>query len=41
MLSEEIKAKTKGVYIQPYSTDKDNILVVGPIPGEKNKEIIF
>nr|BBI37265.1 Apocytochrome f [Palmaria palmata] len=41
MLSEEIKAKTKGVYIQPYSTDKDNILVVGPIPGDKNKEIVF
>jgi len=41
MLSEEIKAKTKGVYIQPYSTQNDNILVVGPIPGEKNKEIVF
>nr|YP_010988298.1 apocytochrome f [Rhodochorton tenue]WOK79494.1 apocytochrome f [Rhodochorton tenue] len=41
MLSEEVKAKTKGVYIQPYSTQKDNILVVGPMPGDKNKEIIF
>lgn len=41
MLSEELKEKTKGVYIQPYSTDKDNILVVGPVPGEKNQEIIF
>jgi apocytochrome f len=41
ILSEEIKAKTKGVYIQPYSTQNDNILVVGPISGDKNKEIIF
>jgi apocytochrome f len=41
MMSNELKEKTKGVYIQPYSTSKDNILVVGPIPGDKNKEIIF
>lgn len=41
MLSEELKEKTKNVYIQPYSTNKDNILVVGPVPGEKNQEIIF
>ncbi len=40
-LSEELKIKTKGVYIQPYSTKQDNILVVGPIPGDKNQEIIF
>mmetsp|Transcript_13394 Transcript_13394/g.32497 ORF Transcript_13394/g.32497 Transcript_13394/m.32497 type:complete len:315 (-) Transcript_13394:47-991(-) len=40
-LSAEIKAKTKGVYIQPYSDQKPNILVVGPIAGEKNREITF
>nr|YP_009314538.1 Apocytochrome f [Liagoropsis maxima]SCW22792.1 Apocytochrome f [Liagoropsis maxima] len=40
-LSEELKAKTKGVYIQTYSTAQDNILVVGPVPGDKNKEIVF
>ncbi|NES25234.1 MAG: apocytochrome f, partial [Symploca sp. SIO3E6] len=41
LIPKEIKEKTKGTYIQPYSTSKDNILVVGPIPGNKNKEIIF
>lgn len=41
MLSEEIKNKMKGVYIQPYSTQQNNILVVGPMPGNKNKEITF
>ena len=41
LITKELKDKTKGVYIQPYSTSKDNILVVGPIPGDKNKEIIF
>jgi apocytochrome f len=40
-LSDEIKAKTKGVFIQPYSKDKQNILVVGPISGDKNQEIVF
>ena len=40
-LDEELKAKTKGVYITPYSPTKENILVVGPIPGEKNQEIVF
>jgi apocytochrome f len=40
-LDDELKAKTKGVYITPYSPTKENILVVGPMPGEKNQEIIF
>jgi apocytochrome f len=39
-LSDELKEKTKSVFIQPYSKTKPNILVVGPILGEKNKEII-
>jgi len=40
-LSDELKAKTKGVFIQPYSKDKTNILVVGPISGNKYQEITF
>jgi apocytochrome f len=40
-LSDELKAKTKGVFIQPYSKERSNILVVGPISGEKNQEITF
>ena len=40
-LSDEIKAKTKGVFITPYSKTKSNILVVGPISGDKNREIVF
>jgi apocytochrome f len=40
-LEEELKAKTKGVYITPYSPTKENILVVGPIGGEKNQDIVF
>jgi apocytochrome f len=40
-LNEELKLKTKGVYITPYSPTKENILVVGPISGDKNQEITF
>merc|ERR1712071_152354 len=40
-ISDEIKAKNKGVFISPYSTDFDNILVVGPIAGKTHQELIF
>lgn len=40
-LDDELKAKTKGIYITPYSPTKENVLVVGPISGEKNQELIF
>ena len=40
-ISPEIKAKTKGAFISPYSTDFDNILVVGPIAGKTHQEITF
>jgi len=41
LISEEVKAKNKGVFIAPYSTEYDNILVVGPIAGKKHQELIF
>ncbi len=41
MIPDEIKAKNKGVYIAPYSAKADNILVVGPIGGDKHQEIMF
>jgi apocytochrome f len=40
-ISKEIKEKNKGVYISPYSSKAENILVVGPISGDKHQEIIF
>merc|ERR1711990_394963 len=40
-MSDELKAKTKGVFVQPYSKTRPNILVVGPILGEKNREVAF
>jgi apocytochrome f len=40
-LSKELKEKNKGVYISPYSSSQENILVVGPINGDSHQEIIF
>jgi apocytochrome f len=40
-IPEEVKQKNKGVFISPYSTEFDNILVVGPIAGKTHQELIF
>ena len=40
-LSKELKEKNKGVYISPYSSSQENILVVGPISGDSHQELIF
>jgi apocytochrome f len=40
-LEKEVLTKMKGVYITPYSSTLDNILVVGPLPGEKYQDITF
>jgi len=40
-ISKEIKEKNKGVFISPYSTEFDNILVVGPIAGKTHQELHF
>jgi apocytochrome f len=40
-ITEEVKIKNKGVFISPYSTELDNIFVVGPIAGKTHQELIF
>ena len=40
-ISNEVKAKNKGVFISAYSTEYDNILIVGPIAGKKHQELVF
>lgn len=40
-IPEEVKQKNKGVFISPYSTEFDNILVVGPIAGKTHQELLF
>lgn len=40
-IPKEIKEKNKGVFFSPYSTELDNIFVVGPIAGKTHQELIF
>jgi apocytochrome f len=40
-LTPELKEKTKGVVISPYSDSKKSIFVVGPIPGAEHQTITF
>lgn len=40
-LSEEMKEKVGDLFFQPYREDQENVVIVGPIPGEQYQEIIF
>ena len=40
-LSAELTEKVKGIYFQPYSPERKNIVVVGPLPGKKYNEMTF
>ncbi len=39
--TDDIREETEGVYFTNYSEEKDNIIIVGPLPGDNNKEIVF
>ncbi|MGK7871916.1 MAG: cytochrome f [Xenococcaceae cyanobacterium] len=40
-ISEEMQEKVGYVYYQPYTEDQENVVIVGPLPGEQYEEIIF
>ena len=40
-IPEEMKNKVGNLYFQPYTPDKKNILVIGPVPGKKYSEMVF
>lgn len=40
-ISEELQEEIGDTYFQPYSEDKENIVIVGPLPGEQYQEIVF
>ena len=40
-IPEELKEKVGGVYFQPYKEDQENVVIVGPLPGEQYQEIVF
>jgi apocytochrome f len=40
-IPEEMQEKIGGVYFQSYKEGADNVVLVGPLPGEQYQEIIF
>ncbi|MEL7226376.1 MAG: apocytochrome f, partial [Cyanobacteria bacterium J06576_12] len=40
-IPEEIKEEVGSTYFMPYSEEEENIVLVGPIPGEEYQEIVF
>jgi apocytochrome f len=38
---EEMKEKVGDLFFQPYREDQDNVVIVGPIPGDQYQEIVF
>jgi apocytochrome f len=40
-IPEELQEKLGGLYFQPYREDMENVVIVGPLPGDQYQEIIF
>ena len=40
-IPEELKEEVGSTYFLPYSAEQENILLVGPLPGEQYQEIVF
>lgn len=40
-IPEEMKEKVGELYFQPYTEDQENVVIVGPLPGEQYQEITF
>ncbi|MGB3137518.1 MAG: apocytochrome f [Nodosilinea sp.] len=40
-MSEELKEEVGSTYFLPYSDTQENIVLVGPLPGEQYQEIVF
>jgi len=40
-IPEEMKEEVEGLYFQSYKEGDDNVVIIGPIPGEEHQEIVF
>jgi apocytochrome f len=40
-IPEEMKEKTEGLYFQSYAADQENVIIIGPVPGDQYQEIVF
>lgn len=40
-IPEEMKEKVEGLYFQSYTEDQENVVIIGPVPGDQYQEIVF
>jgi len=40
-IPEDLKEETAGMFYQTYNADSENVIIVGPLPGEQYQELIF
>lgn len=40
-IPEALKEETAGLYYQTYKEGQDNVVIVGPLPGEQYQELVF
>ncbi len=40
-IPEELKEEVGSTYFMPYSAEEENIVLVGPVPGDQYQEIVF
>jgi apocytochrome f len=40
-IPEEMKEKVEGLYFQSYREDQENVVIIGPLPGDQHQEIVF
>ena len=40
-IPEEMKEEIEGLYYQTYKEGQDNVIIIGPIPGDQHQEIVF
>lgn len=40
-MTDQMKEKVGDLYFQPYREDQENVVIVGPLPGEQYQELVF
>lgn len=40
-IPEEMQEEVEGLYFQSYKEGDDNVIIIGPLPGEEHQEIVF
>lgn len=40
-IPEEMQEEVEGLYYQPYKEGQENVVIIGPLPGEQYQELVF